>query len=205
MYAQLKSYIDQLIQQRAEVAKDRIPALKGMQDYLRARWAAEEMAEIIFVCTHNSRRSHFGQIWAQALADYFQSPPLKAYSGGTKATAFHPHAIQAVEKIGFRVIRLNDSTNPLYRVRFSEQDHGITAFSKIYTHPANPQQNFCAVMTCSEAEAACPFIPGATQRLSLPYEDPKQFDQTNDREARYRLCCEQIARELCWVFQGLTT
>ncbi|MCB0818945.1 MAG: protein-tyrosine-phosphatase, partial [Flavobacteriales bacterium] len=67
--------------------------------------------------------------------------------------------------------------------------------------PANPQKGFCAVMTCSEADANCPIVRGALDRVSLPYVDPKEADDTPEEAARYDERCLQIATELWYVMQ----
>jgi hypothetical protein len=76
----------------------------------------------------------------------------------------------------------------------------LTCFSKSYEDASNPQQGYCAVMTCSHADENCPLIPGAALRISLPFEDPKAFDGTNEETARYDECCRQIAREMLYAF-----
>ena len=47
--------------------------------------------------------------------------------------------------------------------------------------------------------------PGAATRLSLPFDDPKVFDNTAQEPRKYDERCEQIARELLFVFSCLIT
>ena len=66
--------------------------LKGISDFIDSH----KVANIIFICTHNSRRSHIAQVWAQTAASYFNISNVYAYSGGTEATAFNPRAVASV-------------------------------------------------------------------------------------------------------------
>jgi arsenate reductase len=154
---------------------------------------------LTFICTHNSRRSHFGQIWAAVAAAWYGVDGVKTYSGGTEATAFNPRAVAALERAGFRVENPGGE-NPVYRVFFSKNEPALECFSKVYDHPDNPSENFAAVMTCSEADENCPFIPGAALRIPLTYEDPKEADGTPQETARYDERCRQIATELFFLF-----
>ena len=45
--------------------------------------------QLMFVCTHNSRRSHISQQRAQASAAYLNVDNVQTFSGGTEATAFN--------------------------------------------------------------------------------------------------------------------
>ena len=65
---------------------------------------------------------------------------------------------------------------------------------------ANPEKDFAAVMTCSHADEHCPFIPGATARIALTYDDPKDFDDTPLESEKYRERVMQIGREILYAF-----
>ena len=52
-------------------------------NYIQSKIDLEKEINLNFICTHNSRRSHFSQIWAQVLADYFNIKKFKSFSGGT--------------------------------------------------------------------------------------------------------------------------
>ena len=157
---------------------------------------------LVFICTHNSRRSHFGQIWAAVAAAWYGMEGRKTYSGGTEATAFNPRAVAALERAGFQVENPGGE-NPVYRVSFSEKLPALECFSKTYDDPFNPQENFVAVMTCSDADENCPFIPGARFRVPLTYDDPKEADGTPEETARYDERCRQIAAEMFFLFSLL--
>ncbi len=160
-----------------------------------------EELPIIFICTHNSRRSHMGQIWAQLAADRFGVPGVRTYSGGSEVTAFHPHAISALRRAGLAIEAIDvDAPNPRYAVERPGHAEPMTCFSKTFGDAMRSQSNFVAVMTCSSADDACPIVPGASQRVALPYLDPKASDGTEREAAAYDERCAQIARELLFTF-----
>ena len=162
----------------------------------------EKAVRLNFICTHNSRRSHFTQIWAQTLANYFNFN-INCYSGGTEATALFPKVIETLENIGFEICKLSNEKNPVYSIKFSENNHPIVGFSKEMDHSFNPATGFTAVMTCSQADKDCPLVLGAEQRISLPYEDPKVSDGTNKQDIKYLETSTIIATELHYVFSQL--
>jgi arsenate reductase (thioredoxin) len=183
------------------VPAERRAALDRIAVLARARRAAGDPVRLVFICTGNSRRSHLGQLWAAAAARYHALEGIETYSGGTEPSAFNPRTIAAVERAGFVVEPTgDDGDNPHYRVRWSDDGDPIDAFSKRYDDPANPKADFVAVMTCSEADQACPLVPGATLRVSLPYEDPKVADGTPEEAARYDERSRQIATEMLYLF-----
>ncbi len=169
-----------------------------------AEWIAEQPAdspvELIFICTHNSRRSHMGQIWAQAAAYHHGLDHIRTYSGGTEATAFNPRAVAALRGLGVGLsTEAPDAANPLYRVELQPDHAPSTATSKVYSDAMNPQSGFAAVMTCSDADEACPLVFGAAARFALPYIDPKVADGTDEEAATYRERAEQIGVEMSYV------
>ena len=153
-----------------------------------------------FICTHNSRRSHMAQLWAQAAAHYYGIEGVACYSGGTEATAFHPQAVKAMQDAGFRIESTTSGVNPRYVVTYGNDAAPVTAFSKKYDDPSNPSGDFAAVMTCSEADANCPVVIGAARRISLTYEDPKAFDGTPQAAEGYAARVRQIGREMLFAF-----
>ena len=67
----------------------------------------EKEFKVVYLCTHNSRRSHFAQVWGHIAALYFGIENIKVFSGGTVATACHPNTVSALEYIGFFAIDEN--------------------------------------------------------------------------------------------------
>lgn len=159
--------------------------------------------KLLFVCTHNSRRSHISQIWGQALAFHYGFKKITTFSGGTEATAFFPSAVKAMQAMGFSINKVSEANNSIYKVQYSAHTPDIQAFSKTVDHPENPKTDFVALMTCSHADANCPFLPGAMLRIPLLYDDPKLFDGTAIAEQKYLEKAEEIGRELCFIFSKM--
>lgn len=183
-----------------EIDEERRVLLMGLADHVVSKLADGQSARLVFICTHNSRRSHMSQLWAQAAAAFYSVSGVETFSGGTETTAFNPLAVAALRRAGFSIEPFSDGMNPIYEVRFEPEMEPIPAFSKLYDSPPNPEGGFAAIMTCSAADAACPSVAGADKRLALPYDDPKEADGTVRESEIYDERCRQIAREMLYVF-----
>lgn len=104
--------------------------LKPLIDFIQHKTDAKEKININFICTHNSRRSHLSQIWAQTAAAYFNIPHVNCYSGGTEETRLFPAVIDALEAQGFEIFKLSGSENPIYAIKYAKTDPPIIGFSK---------------------------------------------------------------------------
>jgi arsenate reductase len=184
-----------------EVSDSRKAILQPLIDFIQTRVDQNAVAHLNFICTHNSRRSQLSQIWAQTAAEYF-GIPVRCYSGGVEVTAFNERAVASLNRSGFQITAEGEG-NPVYTVYYSEQGGGIRAFSKLYDHPENAAPGFAAVMTCSDADENCPFIPGTEARIPVRYEDPKEFDGTPEEVVRYDERSQQIASEMFYVFSKI--
>lgn len=202
IYEQIKIYCETLIKEFHSIPEQRKQILEEIAAYAQDRIKMDKPVRLIYICTHNSRRSHFGQIWAMVANTYYKKQ-ITAYSGGTEVTAFNIHAINALKRIGFEISKLGDNINPTYKVKFDDHEQAIECFSKVYDHPINPHTQFAAIMTCSEAEVNCPFIPGVDFRMATTYEDPKVSDNTPMNDVTYDERCRQIAREVFYMFSKL--
>lgn len=187
--------------QALPIQQDRFPVLDQLIDYSRGQIASSKALQLNFICTHNSRRSQFSQIWAQVAAAYYDIP-AHCFSGGVETTAFNERAVASIKRSGFGVDS-NSTENPIYQVNFSDSHPAIQAFSKKYDDHTSPTSGFAAIMTCSDADENCPFIPGADARIPLRYEDPKAFDDTDKESIMYDERSLQIASELLYVFGRL--
>lgn len=183
----------------AEIPSDRFPVIDSMVDYILGKIKAKEEIRLNFICTHNSRRSQFSQIWAQTVADY-HGIEAYCYSGGVEVTAFNERAVAAIRRDGFKVVQKGEG-NPVYFVFHGEESEPIVTFSKVYDDPINPNSGFSAVMTCDHADENCPFIPGTEKRIPLRFEDPKVFDGTDLEEKMYSERSHQIGAELFLIFR----
>ena len=197
------NYIQQAQQEFDQIPDERKERLQKLALFVRDKVKVGEEVELIFICTHNSRRSHMGQWWARVAADYYEVPNVRTFSGGTEATAFNPRAVAALERACFAIEKISEGDNPHYRVAYASDAPAQEAFSKKYDDAANPQENFAAIMTCSQADENCPLVPGATLRVAIPYEDPKEADGTPEETTRYDERSKQIATEMLYCFSQI--
>lgn len=196
MLPTLKSTIEKARQ--LNITEERIQVLNPLIEFIQFKIDQGKEINLNFICTHNSRRSQFSQIWAQTAADYF-GVPANCYSGGVEVTAFNERAVESIKRSGFRVITKGNA-NPRYSVFHSEDSEPILAFSKLFDDPINKVDQFAAIMTCSHADENCPFIPGTEKRIPVRYEDPKSFDDTPEESVMYDQRSMQIASEMFYVF-----
>jgi len=199
-YAPIEKNIELYKTQFDQIPDERKGALKRLALFIDETTRIGEKVELIFICTHNSRRSHISQIWAQTAAAYYGIPNVYCYSGGTEATAFNPRAVTAMKDAGFQIKTSVDGANPVYEIRFSDDADVISAFSKKYDADSNPRNGFGAVMTCSHADENCPVVVGAAIHVSTPYDDPKDFDGTAQEAAKYTERVHQIGRDIVYAF-----
>ncbi|PZX46340.1 protein-tyrosine-phosphatase [Algoriphagus chordae] len=185
------------------ISSERLEVLQVLIDYVQSKVKSGEELVLNFICTHNSRRSQFSQIWAQTAADYF-GIPASCYSGGVEVTAFNERAVESIKRAGFRVSKKGE-VNPTYFVFHSDDAEPVVAFSKLFDDAINRTNRFAAVMTCAHADENCPFIPGTENRIPVRYEDPKAFDDTPEEASKYDERSMQIASEMFYVFSQITS
>lgn len=199
----LLAFCDEVFKETSALTPERISLLEPLIDYIQKKRNDDVSAQLVFICTHNSRRSHLAQVWSHTAAAYFHVPNIHCYSGGTEVTAVHPSTLRALSDAGFDIAKTSEGDNPVYLVDAGSEVSPITCFSKTYDHPQNPASHFVAVMTCDHAEENCPYIPGAASRFSITYEDPKIADGTAAQLEVYAQRSRQIAREMFFVFANI--
>ncbi|WP_291964636.1 low molecular weight phosphatase family protein [Maribacter sp.] len=185
------------------ITEERKEVLQPLIVFIQQKTTANSAIRINFICTHNSRRSHLSQVWAQTMATYFNIKNVNCYSGGTEATTLFPMVAETLKNQGFQIQKLSETSNPVYAIKFSENEHPVIGFSKSYEDPFNPASKFAAVMTCSQADGGCPFIAGAEKRVPITFEDPKAFDNTPQQVEKYAERSIQIATELFYIFSQI--
>jgi arsenate reductase len=185
------------------ISDERKEVLLSLVDYIQEKVNAGESIRLNFICTHNSRRSHLSQIWAQAMAYHVGLKNVSCYSGGTEATAIFIKVLETLTSQGFQVLKLSESDNPVVAVKFAANENPIICFSKTYDHPFNPSTQFGAVMTCNNADEGCPIVVGAEARFPIKYDDPKAYDGTPLQTEKYAERSLDIAREMLWVFSQI--
>ena len=107
-----------------------------------------ERARVLFLCTHNSARSQM----AEALLRHLGGDRFEPHSAGTEATHVRPLAVRAMDEIGVDISGQESKT--LERYLEEPFDYVITV--------------------CDDANEACPFFPGAANRLHWSFEDPSR-------------------------------
>lgn len=197
-YSVLNGFISNLDAQ--SITTERKQTLSPLVEYIQEKMAKKEPIRLNFICTHNSRRSHLSQIWAQTMAHHFGVGNVSCYSGGTEATALFPMVASTLANTGFEVRMLSEGKNPVYGIKFSVNEHPVICFSKRMDDDFNPKTDFAAIMTCSQADEGCPFVPGAEKRIPIMYEDPKAFDDKPQQAEKYSERSKQIATEMLYVF-----
>ncbi len=187
------------------IPTERRATLQPLIEYLQAKVDDKEEIRLNFICTHNSRRSHLSQVWAQVMAAHFGIPQVFSYSGGTEATAMFPMVGETLKTQGLNILPLSEGSNPVYAIKFAENAQPIMAFSKAFDHPFNPSSQFAAIMTCAQADEGCPFIAGAEKRFPITYDDPKAFDGKPQQAEKYLERSAQIATEMLYIFSEINT
>ena len=185
------------------VSSERQAVLKPLADYIQNKVDSNQEIRLNFICTHNSRRSHLSQIWTQTMAFHFNIKNVFCYSGGTEATAMFPKVAETLTNQGFQIQKISDTENPVYAVKFDENQHPIICFSKTYFDEFNPKTNFSAIMTCNNAYEGCPMVFDADSRFPIKYDDPKAFDGTELMNEKYAERSLQIASEMYYVFSQI--
>ncbi|MGJ8732714.1 MAG: low molecular weight phosphatase family protein [Cellulophaga sp.] len=201
MFEEINSFIGNL--KEVAVSDERKAILKPLTSFVQAKVDKGEEVRLNFICTHNSRRSHLSQVWSQTMAAYFNIKNVVCYSGGTEATALFPMVAKTLSNTGFKIEKLADTTNPVYSIKYAANAQPIIGFSKKYDDAFNPESQFAAIMTCSQADGGCPFIAGAEKRIPITFEDPKTFDGTPQQAEKYQERSLQIASEMFYLFSNI--
>ena len=185
------------------ITAERKAILQPLTEFIQSKISNNQEIRINFICTHNSRRSHLSQVWAQTLAYYFNIKNVFCYSGGTEVTALFPMVAETLQNSGFQIKTISKNENPIYSIKYADNEHPVIGFSKKLDDDFNPKSEFIAIMTCDSADEACPFVPGAEKRIPITFKDPKAFDNTPQQAEKYNERSLQIATELFYVFSQI--
>ena len=203
MNSKLSAYIEIILQQ--VITDDRKEVLQPLINYIQQKAKGMQPIYLNFICTHNSRRSHLAQVWSQVASHYYGISDTQCYSGGTETTAMFPKIAETFSEAGFEVWKLSEAENSIYAIKYDENALPIIGFSKKYDDTFNPVNHFAAIMTCSQADGGCPFIPGAEKRIPITFEDPKISDNTAEQTKVYNERRLQVASEMFYVFSQINT
>jgi arsenate reductase len=186
-----------------QISPERKKDLERAASFVRGQLDHGKAADVTFVCTHNSRRSHLSQIWAQTAAAYYGLTNVTTYSGGTEATACNIRTVRALRRAGFSIAQSTGGTNPVYLAQYSESLPAARMYSKRFASSENPQKDFAAIFSCDDAADKCPVVEGAALRLPIVYVDPKVTDNTPAEAATYDERSRQIAREMFYLMSSV--
>ena len=195
----LRPYVNEVANELELLSAERRVVLGEIAAIITTRLAEGKAAQLTFICTHNSRRSHMSQIWAQTAAYYYGLDKVHAFSGGTETTACNCRTVAAMRRVGFDIQDTTTGDNPIYLVRYADGRPAIRAYSKLYNADANPRRDFIALMTCSVADKTCPVVNGAIARYAIHYADPRLCDDTPTETTAYNERCREIAREMFYI------
>ena len=201
MNLKIREIIAQLSTER--ISEERKIVLQPLIEFISSKISKNEEVRLNFICSHNSRRSNLSQIWAQTMGNYYQIENVFCYSGGTEATAMFPKVAETLTNLGFEILKLSETENPVYAVKFAENEHAVICFSKKYDDDFNPKSEFAAILTCDSADENCPIVYGAEARIPIKYEDPKKSDGTPEMNETYFNRSLEIATEMKFVFENL--
>ena len=131
----------------------------------------EDRVRVLFLCTHNSARSQM----AEGLLRHLGGARFEAHSAGTEATHVRPLAIRAMNEVGVDITGQESKTLDQY---LEEQfDYVITV--------------------CDDANEACPYFPGARNRLHWSFEDPSGTEGSEEeRLAIFRKVRDEIREHI---------
>lgn len=203
LFLEIENLIKELNPQT--ISNDRKEVLQPLTDFIQSKVSENQEIRINFICTHNSRRSHLSQVWAQTMANYFNIRNVFCYSGGTESTALFPMVAEILQNSGFQINKISNNENPVYSIKYAENEHPIIGFSKKLNDDFNPKSGFCAVLTCDSANEACPIVFGAEKRIPITFEDPKAFDNKPQQAEKYNERTRQIATEMLYVFSQINS
>lgn len=211
LWDEFKSFFEKVLQSSKELPADRTSLLLAAAKEIAATNTPEVPTNLLFVCTHNSRRSQFAQFWGAVAISHFGASNLRSFSCGTEATACNERTIESLKRSGVDVeviANKENLTNPVYRCAFADPDQPadkeavtVELFSKAFGHASLPTSQVAAMMCCDDADTHCPNVPGAIARTALHYRDPKHSDGTAAESETYDERSLQIAAEMFFLVE----
>ncbi|WP_298286432.1 hypothetical protein [uncultured Lutibacter sp.] len=184
-----------------KIDENRKLLLKSIALFIVKEIKDQKKVNLNYICTHNSRRSQLAQVWSSFACSYFELKKISNFSGGTAATAFYRNTVKTLQEAGFKFQIIEFShQNPVYAISNKNCIDPIIGFSKLFDDEYN-KKPFIAITTCSNADENCPFIPDAVTRFHLPFNDPKNFDNSLYQAEKYMETNKQIAGEIYFIFE----
>ena len=78
-YPPLKQYLSERVEEFSLIPTDRKSELEKVSQYVQDCISKSIPAKLTFICTHNSRRSHLSQIWAQVASEFYGLPKVETF------------------------------------------------------------------------------------------------------------------------------
>jgi arsenate reductase len=126
---------------------------------------------VLFVCTHNSARSHM----AEAMVNAWAGDTFEAFSAGTEAAGIRPETVKVMEEIGL-----------------SLEGHRSKTIDEFRGQPFN-----WFITVCDEAQKNCPVLPGVENVGHWSIEDPWRATGTpEERLEAFRTARDRIRDRL---------
>ncbi len=200
----MKAKIEKLILESDKIFPQRKVELEKFAQSMFDQLGKEEKSNVVFLCTHNSRRSQLAQVWLWTALAFFEIDSIRSFSAGTEETQFNSNMVEAMRRFGFNITAVAMGKNPQYIVKlYNDPTIYLNAYSKRMMHPANPQRNFISVPVCGSAAKKCPVLPGAFAIVPLTYKDPKLSDNTQFERRTYDEKVIEIGREILFSIKHL--
>ena len=102
------------------ISEERYTVLNSLVSYLKESEIQKKVPKLNFICTHNSRRSQFSQLWCTVMS-HFYTFPVECFSGGTAVTACNERTVGSLKRFGFDIESTNNEENPIYVASISEE------------------------------------------------------------------------------------
>ncbi|MFT4659957.1 MAG: arsenate reductase [Patiriisocius sp.] len=182
------------------IADERKIQLDGLVDSIKNQISKSGFSKVVFICTHNSRRSTLAQVLCESLANLLDLNDITFYSGGTESTAFNYRMVKALQAKGFVLEEIEKGENPKYILQSDSQKSSIY-FSKKYDEEPNPTKDFIAVIVCDHAADNCPIVHGADAIVPLTYIDPKNADDSENEPEVYLKKVDEIGGEMKYMMK----
>ena len=146
---------------------------------------------IVFLCTHNSRRSQICEVWGKVFAEIYRKK-ININSAGAFKTVVHSQVYESIVKCGLVV----DNKKEIFfdKKKFKLNSKTIDSLT---------MKNFIAVMTCSNAEKSCPNDPRSIRNIKMFFNDPRIYDETDKMSREYLNTTIYIAEELNYIFKNI--
>jgi arsenate reductase len=112
--------------------------------------------KVLFICTHNSARSHM----AEGLVNALYADRYRAFSAGTEPSTLNPYAVRVMHEIGIDISGHRSKSVD----EFMDQDLDDV------------------VTVCDHAKESCPFFPGGRKSMHKGFQDPASVTGTEEEK-----------------------